>query len=72
MADRTDAAALREIWNPESLSMYEGKWIAFRHTFEPSSLPNDPNLQALLDRFDVDIKANNSPIFAFVTFRVIV
>jgi hypothetical protein len=72
MADQADKDALRKIWNPESLGPYQGKWIAFRHSFAAGSLPNAPTLGALLSQFDADIKNSKSPIFAFVTFEVFV
>jgi hypothetical protein len=69
MANSDDAAALREIWDPEYLNAYEGKWIAFRMSFDRRDLPSASDLSVLLHRFDEEIRTNDSPLFAFVTFR---
>jgi hypothetical protein len=63
-----DAAVLRQIWDREYLGGYEGKWIAFRKSYQLLQLPVSEDLGQLLSRFSHEIAAGNGPIFAFVTF----
>ena len=69
MANLQDAEQLRNIWDPEHLGTYEGKWIAFRKGQVEN---NSPRLAVLADKYATDIQQDNGPLFAFVTFEATV
>ena len=68
MADANDAQRLRELWNPDSLGRFEGKWIAFKHG-EVSDA--NANLAELSAGYQTDMANGEGPIFAFVTFSAL-
>jgi hypothetical protein len=65
MATELDEEMLLRIWNRKDLGEYEGRWIAFR---EGRILASQEYLSALSERFLDEIRDENGPLFAFVTF----
>lgn len=65
MATENDERLLLEIWNPVSLSGYEGDWIAFR---DGRILMSSETFEGVSDEFRGEIQEGAAPLFAFVSF----